>query len=96
MVESDNMMYLDDRYLLVCFIMKRHILSFLLYICAVLNATSQVKTDSLSKAEHYLLTARAGMQDNDLILNPVTDFDCADPSVVKIDDWFTRKPYFAE
>ena len=39
-------------------------------------------------AESYLLEARKEMKDNNLALNPVTDFDCADPSVVKIGDWF--------
>jgi beta-xylosidase len=68
--------------------MKLNLISILLICCAALNAQPKQSPDSLCKAEHYLLSARAGIQDNDLILNPVTDFDCADPSIVKIGDWF--------
>lgn len=35
-----------------------------------------------------MLETRRGICDNDFIINPVTDFDCADPSVVLIDDWY--------
>ncbi len=44
--------------------------------------------DFFSAAEPYLLSARKSLKDNNLILNPVSDFDCADPSVVQIGDWF--------
>lgn len=37
-------------------------------------------------ADSFMLETRRGICDNDFIINPVTDFDCADPSVVLIDD----------
>ena len=44
--------------------------------------------DSFQDAEPYLLSSRKALEDNNLALNPVTNFDCPDPSVVKIGDWF--------
>ena len=44
--------------------------------------------DSFQDAEPYLLSSRKSFESNDLALNPVTDFDCPDPSVVQIGDWF--------
>lgn len=46
------------------------------------------KNDGIAEAEPYFLNARKALASNDLVLNPVSDFDCADPSVVKIGDWF--------
>ena len=33
-------------------------------------------------------TLRKDMPDKTFAMNPVTDFDCPDPSIVKIDGWF--------
>ena len=46
------------------------------------------KNDGFAEAEPYFLNARKALASNDLIMNPVSDFDCADPSVVKIGGWF--------
>lgn len=68
--------------------MKRIIGILLFSACTSLAAQNVPDTAEFAAAEAYLLAARKSMVDNNLALNPVTDFDCADPSVVKIDDWF--------
>ena len=68
--------------------MKRIICFFLLFVCMSVSAQNVPDTAEFAAAEAYLLAARKSMVDNNLALNPVTDFDCADPSVVKIGDWF--------
>ena len=39
-------------------------------------------------ADKAMLEMRKNMPDKTIAMNPVTDFDCPDPSVVKIGDWF--------
>lgn len=46
------------------------------------NASCQQREDNL------LLQMRKEAQDTRVVINPVTDFDCPDPSVVEIDGWF--------
>ena len=41
-----------------------------------------------TEAQRELLELRRDMTDKTVALNPVTDFDCADPSVVRIGQWF--------
>lgn len=67
----------------------KQILIFSLLLCgSVLFAQNADSSATLADAEPYLLNARQGMTDNSLVLNPVTGFDCPDPSVVRIGDWF--------
>jgi len=67
----------------------RTIFSVLLLFCCIgLDAQTSSDTAMFAAAEPYMLSARSGMNDNSVVMNPVTDFDCADPSVVRIGEWF--------
>ena len=67
--------------------MKRFLLLATL-LCSMAAHAQSPDTAAFAAAEPYLLSARAALSDNNLVLNPVTDFDCADPSVVRIGDWY--------
>jgi len=69
--------------------MRKTIIILALLLTAV-GAYAQEQQDSaaLLAAEPFLLSAREALADNSIVLNPVTDFNCADPSVVRIEDWF--------
>ena len=41
-----------------------------------------------TEGEKALFQLRKDMPSKAVVVNPVTDFDCPDPSIVKIDDWF--------
>lgn len=67
--------------------MKTSILSLAaLTLCGVLCGNAQSLDQQI--AEKAFLEARQDMPDKTVAMNPVTDFDCPDPSVVRIGEWF--------
>jgi len=54
----------------------------LLGLCIDSNA------QEVNPADKAFLAERLGSADTKVAINPVTDFDCPDPSVVKIKDWY--------
>lgn len=52
-----------------------------------LHASAQ-QTGERAAFEKEMLGNRLGAKDTRVVMNPVTDFDCPDPSMVKIGQWF--------
>lgn len=49
---------------------------------------ANISAQTTQTVDNTMLEMRKGMPDTRVVMNPVTDFDCADPSVVQIGDWF--------
>lgn len=60
----------------------------LILACIATVAVSAQDTNENAIADKALLELRRDMPDKTVAINPMTDFDCPDPSVVKIGDWF--------
>ena len=60
---------------------------FILLLFCLVSVVAKAQTES-TNADKALLELRKNMPDKTVAMNPVTDFDCPDPSVVKIGDWF--------
>lgn len=60
------------------------------FFCLSLSllAASVVAMAQEQSADAYLLQQRQGSNDTRVVMNPVTDFDCPDPSLVQIGEWF--------
>ena len=61
--------------------------ALILACMAGLGIKAQGTSESMT-CEMTLLELRKDMPDKTVAINPVTDFDCPDPSIVKIDEWF--------
>lgn len=64
--------------------MKRLISLF--YLCSMF--CSALMAQDATAFDQQMLQMRKDAANTRLAINPVTPFDCADPSVVQIDDWF--------
>ena len=53
-----------------------------------ISASKAQTTSEQKTVDNALFELRKDMPDKTIAMNPVTDFDCPDPSVVKIDGWF--------
>ena len=67
--------------------MNRLILFAALFCASIVSAYAQETVEN-GVDEQVLLDMRKSLRDNNLVMNPVTDFDCADPSVVRIGEFF--------
>ncbi len=68
--------------------MMKRILLVVTFFCSLSVSTYAQETGANGLGEKALLELRKSLKDNNLGMNPVTDFDCADPSVVRIGDYF--------
>ena len=59
----------------------------LLLACLASTMAAQAQNES-AIADKALFELRKDMPDKTIAMNPVTDFDCPDPSVVQIGEWF--------
>ena len=65
--------------------MKR--LHILLLMACLGSMAAKAQTER-TIADKALFELRKDMPDKTVAMNPVTDFDCPDPSVVQIGEWF--------
>lgn len=56
-------------------------------LCLTLTANAQTAEEK-AVADKAMLETRMGLTVNRLAMNPVTNFDCPDPSIVQIGEWF--------
>ncbi len=62
-------------------------LALLAVLCLLTTNGRSQSLDRLS-FDKAMLETRQSIEHNTLAMNPVTDFDCPDPSIVQIDEWF--------
>ena len=67
--------------------MRKYILTAILVCSASLGTKAQTEGERLA-IDKAMYELRKDMPDKTVAMNPVTDFDCPDPSIVKIDEWF--------
>ncbi|MBQ2002248.1 MAG: family 43 glycosylhydrolase, partial [Bacteroidaceae bacterium] len=63
---------------------------FLVALLSCLGSLSMMSQsiDEHAVADKAMFELRKGMPDKTVAMNPVTDFDCPDPSIVKVGEWF--------
>ena len=63
---------------------------FLVALLSCLGSLSMMSQsiDEHGVADKAMFELRKGMPDKTVAMNPVTDFDCPDPSIVKVGEWF--------
>ena len=66
---------------------KKSCFCALLLACLANTMAVQAQNESAT-ADKALFELRKGMPNKTVAVNPVTDFDCPDPSVVQIGEWF--------
>ena len=67
---------------------KRNYFFALILACMTSLGTQAQESSENMVCEKTLLELRKDMPDKTVAMNPVTDFDCPDPSIVQIDEWF--------
>lgn len=63
-------------------------MKYLTLLMLLLPLVSFAQGEREAAFERQLLEARKSLKGDGVVLNPVTDFDCPDPSVVRIGEWF--------
>lgn len=66
---------------------RNYFFALILACMASLGTKAQDASENMV-CEKTLLELRKDMPDKTVAMNPVTDFDCPDPSIVQIDGWF--------
>ena len=66
---------------------RNYFFALILACMASLGIRAQEASENMV-CEKTLLELRKDMPDKTVAMNPVTDFDCPDPSIVQIDEWF--------
>ena len=67
--------------------MKIYFFATILPFIGILSIEAQIPNKQMI-ADKALFELRKDMPDKTVAMNPVTDFDCPDPSLVKIGKWF--------